>query len=135
MTDSAPEQEFGVTTAGGVPVVAGPAEIDIGNAHRLREALESAGSGQQILVADLSRTEFCDSSGLSALLMAHKRMHARGGELRLVLGGPVVRRLLALTGMDKIFRTWDSLAEALAAAPPDPASPPDPAQPAPPLAH
>ena len=129
MTDSAPEQDFPVTSAGGVPVVAVPAEVDIGNAHRLREALESAGSGQEVLVADLSQTEFCDSSGLSALLMAHKRMQARGGELRLVLGGPVVRRLLSLTGMDKIFRTWDGVPEALAAAPPDPA------QPAPPLAH
>ena len=65
----------------GVPVVTAPEEIDITNAPELRSALlEAAAHGHGTLVADLSRTQFCDSSGLHTLLAAHKRATAAGGE-------------------------------------------------------
>ena len=66
----------------GVPVVAAPEEIDITNAPELRSALlEAAAHGHRTIVADLSRTQFCDSSGLHTLLAAHKRATAAGGEI------------------------------------------------------
>ena len=70
----------------GVPVVAAPEEIDITNAPELRSALlEAAVHGHGMLVADLSRTQFCDSSGLHTLLAAHKRATAAGGDMLLVI--------------------------------------------------
>ena len=71
-----------------MPVVTTPEEIDITNAPELRSALlEAAAHGHGTLVADMSQTQFCDSSGLHTLLAAHKRATAAGGDMRLVLPG------------------------------------------------
>ena len=106
---------FTFKVASGVPVVAAPEEIDITNAPILRCALlEAAAHGHGTLVADLSRTLFCDSSGLHTLLATHKRAQAEGGELLLVVCGTAVLRVLALTGIDRMIPNFTTLAEALA---------------------
>ena len=108
------ESEFTVEVVSGVPVVTAPEEIDITNAPMLRSALlEAAAQGHGTLVADLSRTRFCDSSGLHTLLAAHKRAQAGDGELLLVLRGTTVPRVFALTGIDQMIPTFTSLAGAL----------------------
>jgi anti-sigma B factor antagonist len=113
--DSMPGQSpFAVRSLGGLPVVTAPAEIDIANAGELGAALLSAATGHPTIVADLGDTEFCDSSGLSALVMAMKRAHADGGELRVVARAPSVLRVFAVTGVDKVFRIFSSLPEAVA---------------------
>jgi anti-sigma B factor antagonist len=99
----------------GVPVVAAPEEIDITNAPELRSALlEAAAHGHGTLVADLSRTQFCDSSGLHTLLAAHKRATAAGGDMLLVIPGNAVLRVFTITGVDRIIPNFTSLEEALA---------------------
>jgi anti-sigma B factor antagonist len=99
----------------GVPVVAAPEEIDITNAPELRSALlEAAANGHGALVADLSRTQFCDSSGLHTLLAAHKRATAAGGDMLLVLPGNAVLSVFTITGVDRIIPNFTSLEEALA---------------------
>ena len=104
---------FPVEVAGGVPVVTAPEEIDITNADALRSALlEVAAHGT--LVADMTRTRFCDSSGLHALLAAHKRAQAQGGELLLVTPSAAVLRVLAITCIDRMIPNFTSLEEALA---------------------
>ena len=68
------DDRFPVERVSGVPVVATPEEIDITNAPGLRSALlEAAADRPGTLVADMTRTRFCDSSGLQTLLAAHKR--------------------------------------------------------------
>jgi anti-sigma B factor antagonist len=80
----------------------------------LRSALlEAAAQGHGTLVADLSRTRFCDSSGLHTLLAAHKRAQAGDGELLLVLRGTTIPRVFALTAIDQMIPTFTSLAGAL----------------------
>jgi anti-sigma B factor antagonist len=99
----------------GVPVVTAPEEIDITNAQEFRSALlEAAGRGHGSLVADLSRTQFCDSSGLHTLLAVHKRAQAAGGEMLLVIQGSAVLRVFTITGVDHIIPNFTSLEEALA---------------------
>jgi anti-anti-sigma factor len=66
----------------GVPVVAAPAEIDVGNADWLRTVLlEAACRGHATFVVDMTGTQFCASAGLSVLVRAHKRAVAEGAEL------------------------------------------------------
>jgi anti-sigma B factor antagonist len=106
---------FPVEMVNGVPVVAAPEEIDITNAAELRSALlEAAALGHRTVVADLSRTRFCDSSGLHTLLAAHKRATAEGGEMLLVIVGTAVLRVFALTCVDRIIPNFTTLEEALA---------------------
>jgi anti-sigma B factor antagonist len=107
--------KFPVEVVSGVPVVVAPAEIDITNAPDLRTALlEAAAHGPGTLVADLTRTQFCDSAGLYTLLAAHKRAQAEGGEMLLVIPGTAVLRVFAITGADRIIPNFASLEEALA---------------------
>jgi anti-sigma B factor antagonist len=106
---------FPVELVSGVPVVAAPEEIDITNAPELRSALlEAAAERPGTLVADLTRTQFCDSSGLHTLLAAHKRAQAEGGELLLVMPNAAVVRVFAVTGIDRMIPNFTSLEDALA---------------------
>jgi anti-sigma B factor antagonist len=110
-----PDDSFPVEVLGGVPVLAAPEEIDITNAEALRSALlTAAADGPGTLVVDMTRTRFCDSSGLHTLLAAHKRAQAEGGEVRLVISSAAVLRVFALTTADRMIPNFTSLAEALA---------------------
>jgi hypothetical protein len=56
----------------GVAVVSAPVEIDIANAEQLRAVLLEAGRrGHGTVVVDMTRTRYCDSAGVSALVAAH----------------------------------------------------------------
>jgi anti-sigma B factor antagonist len=109
------ELGFPVELVSGVPVVAAPEEIDITNAPDLSSALmRAAADGPATLVADLTRTRFCDSSGLHTLLAAQRRAQAEGGELLLVIPDVAVLRVFALTGIDRMIPNFTTLEEALA---------------------
>jgi anti-sigma B factor antagonist len=109
------EDKFPIEVVGGVPVLAAPEEIDITNAEALRSALlKAAADGHGTLVVDMTRTQFCDSSGLHTLIAAHKRAGAEGREVLLVIRGTAVLRVFSLTAMDRVIPNFTSLAEALA---------------------
>ena len=67
--------------ARGVPVVVAlPVEIDVTNCDQVHDQLIAAlEPGVGIVVADLTSTVFCDSSGVHAIMRAHERATARGG--------------------------------------------------------
>ena len=110
------EVRFPVETVSGVPVVVAPEEVDITNAAGFRTALlEAAGLGPGRLVVDMSRTQFCDTAGIHALVEAHKRAGAVDGEVRLVITGAAVLRIFAITGLDNVIPYFASLDDALAA--------------------
>ena len=109
-----PEISFPIEVIEGVPVVTAPEEIDITNAAGLRAALlEAAGPRHAMVVVDMSRTRFCDSAGLNALVTAGRRARADGGEVRLVVVGEAVARVVALTGVDRVIPIYASLEDAL----------------------
>jgi anti-anti-sigma regulatory factor len=65
----------------------------------------------------MTRTEFCDASGIRALLDSQKRALNDGSELLLAIVGPAVLRAFELIGADGMIRKFASLDEALAASP------------------
>jgi anti-sigma B factor antagonist len=108
------EASFPVEVVRGVPVVMAPEEIDIVNAGRLRAALlEAAAHGNGTLAVNMSQTQFCDSAGLHVLVRAHLRAEAGGGEVRLVIGDGHVRRMLAITGIDRMIPNFPALEQAI----------------------
>ena len=95
-------------------VVTLPAEIDITNAEAIGEALSSAiASGAGIVIADMTGTRFCNSSGISALVQAHRQAAANHAELRLVVLSASVLRALKLVRMDFLLPIYPSLDAAL----------------------
>ena len=100
-------------------VVALPAEIDMANAGQAGQQLGSAlAPGVKAVIADMTGTRFCDSSGISMLVRAHQQAAANGTELRLVVRSAAVLRALTLVKMDYLLPIYPSLSQALAAAPP-----------------
>lgn len=79
-------------------------EVDLYTAPQLRDQLIGAlEDGARRLFIDMSRVEFCDSTGISVLLSAMKRSRGKGGELELVAPRPAVTKVLEVTGLDEVF--------------------------------
>jgi anti-anti-sigma factor len=85
-------------------------DLDHTNAQRLRHAAQEAEIPPGgLLVVDLSRLEFCDSSGITALIAVRNRAEAAGGALVLVVVSAALRRLLNLTGLDQVLDVRDAV--------------------------
>ena len=89
-------------------------ELDIAAAPTLEEQLASVfADGPNMLVVDLRRLEFIDSTGLSVLVKANQRAEDGGLRFGLAGGGTQVRRLLSLTGIADRVTVADEPAELL----------------------
>ena len=87
-------------------------ELDYHTGPQLRACLDDAPC-QEGLVLDLSGITYCDSTGLSVLVHAHRRTKAAGVPLVLAGHAPEVSRLLSLTGLDRFFTSYDSVDAAI----------------------
>jgi anti-sigma B factor antagonist len=103
--------------SGQLVVVPLPAEIDISNSESVGAELGAAcASGAGVIIADLTSTAFCDSSGIRYLLLAHDQAAAHGAQLRLaVQPDGMVLRLLTLMGLHRVLQVHVGLDEATAA--------------------
>jgi anti-anti-sigma factor len=91
-------------------IVRMPDEIDIANAGRLvAELAVACDSGASLVVADMTRTTFCDASGARVLVVAQKRATESGVELRVAVASARVRRVLILLGLDTIVPIYPTL--------------------------
>jgi anti-sigma B factor antagonist len=92
-------------------------EVDVMTTPRVRAHLVALLSdGRPQVIVDLEGVSFLDSSGLGALVAALKLARSRGGELRLVCNEQrSVRKVLEVTGLDRVLQRYDTLAAALAA--------------------
>lgn len=88
--------------------------IDAVVAIEFKDAMRTqTDGGPDIVVLDLSRVDFIDSSGLGAIVAAMKHM---GADRKLALAGltPTVQRVFQLTRMDTVFSVFPTLDGALA---------------------
>lgn len=87
-------------------------EYDIARIGELERELAEA-HGSDIAFIDLSNVTYIDSSALSCLIRLKKRMNGGAGVIRLIAPQRNVRRLIELTGLEKIVEVQQSLREAL----------------------
>jgi len=89
--------------------------MDIATSPAVRGALvEAAERGQHDIIVDLTSVEFLDSTGLGALIGAHKRAKEHGGRVRLIAQEGQILRLLRITGLLGVFNVYHDLDSALA---------------------
>ncbi len=67
----------------------------------------------QKLIVDMTKVEFCDSSGLSALLIADRTMRQHGGSVHLVHVHKHVQDLMKITQLDRMFSIHKTVADAI----------------------
>jgi anti-sigma B factor antagonist len=90
-------------------------EVDLYSAPRLKELIGDLASGGRTRIAvELEGVEFMDSTGLGVLISGLKRCREAGGTLSLVSPTDPVRKVLGITGLDKVFPIHDSASEAIA---------------------
>ena len=104
-------------------VIAVSGEIDVYTAPKLREKLVSlVDSGNYRLIVDMEGVEFLDSTGLGVLVGGLKRVRAHEGWIDLVSTQGRILRIFRITGLNKVFSIYDTVAQAAAAhavSPPD----------------
>jgi anti-anti-sigma factor len=92
-----------------------PAEIDLGNSAAVGELLSAiVGQSPDVIAADMTATEYCDSAGIHAVARAHELAVASDVELRLVIGCSPVARILQLTGLDQVVPVYRDVQQSLA---------------------
>jgi len=100
----------------GCTIVTISGEVDIASAPALREQLLGLlRPGASRLVVDLSGVIFCDASVLAVLVGVARRAGLLGGVLRLAAPGPLMAKVLRLTGLDSRFEIFATVPEAIGA--------------------
>ncbi len=90
-------------------------ELDLATVEMLEAAVESAiSAGFNRMVIDLTAVSFMDSTGMRALLVTSQRLEGENGTLGVVLSGGPVARALAVTGVDRLLKLFDTVAAATA---------------------
>src|SRR5688572_13278312 len=100
----------------GVRLLEAFGELDLATAPKLCTYLDAARRERvKRLVVDLTGVDFCDSTGLRALLGASMEIRVSGGRLAVAClpGGPVAR-LFEMVGARETLGVFDSQREALA---------------------
>jgi anti-anti-sigma factor len=70
--------------------------------------------GVNKLIVDLSEVESCDSSGLSAILVANRIISANEGQIRLAAPSEKVHNLIRITQLDRVLPVTVTVEQALA---------------------
>jgi len=88
-------------------------QLDIDTATTLVGALEDLHQRETSrIVVDLAGIHFCDSTGLSALVLGYHRATRAGGYLRLAAPTPFLLRVLTVVGIRETVPVYRSVAAA-----------------------
>ncbi len=68
--------------------------------------------GANKLIIDMSDVESCDSSGLSAILVANRILNSTGGSMRIAAPSEKVSSLIRITQLDRVLNVCDTVDEA-----------------------
>ncbi|HKO27778.1 MAG TPA: STAS domain-containing protein [Solirubrobacteraceae bacterium] len=97
-------------------------ELDLVSSPALERAMEDqAQSDLELIVIDMRRLEFMDSTGLHTVLRIQQAAHDAGRRFALIRGPDQVQRLFDLTGLAETLTIVDSPDQLLEGwAPPEP---------------
>ncbi|MGY0070301.1 STAS domain-containing protein [Streptomyces sp. QTS137] len=86
------------------PVLEITGDLDYMTAPELRQVLDRLTlAAGQLLVLDLAGLEFCDSSGITALLVARNLATEQNGDMALAAVPDNTARILRIAGLDRVF--------------------------------
>jgi anti-anti-sigma factor len=105
-----------VRTENRAVVFAVEGELDLASSPTLEQELDRVRDADaDLLIVDLRRLRFMDSTGLHALVKANKRATEAGRRFAVVRGGAQIERLLNLTGVGELLIVADTPEELLQA--------------------
>lgn len=109
------------TELSGWTVLRPPGRLDLHLGRELtRHVHDLCGGGSSQIVLDLTDVSDADASGVGTLVGCLRTARAHGGDFRLAVVDPDLRKALRLLRADRIFRLHDTVHEAIAAGDPAP---------------
>lgn len=75
--------------------------------------LHHSNNGSNKFVIDLSHVKYCDSSGLSALLVGNRIIKEKEGSLNIFGLNPMVEKIISISQLDTVFNISESEETAL----------------------
>lgn len=72
-----------------------------------------AGNGEKNIILNLSNCRYCDSSGLSAILIANRLCKSAEGTFILTGMQTAVERLISISQLDTVLNITDTIEEAI----------------------
>jgi anti-sigma B factor antagonist len=91
-------------------VVSRVEKLDASNASELKSELNALNKqGINSIILDLSETRYCDSSGLSAILVANRLCKDTNGKFVLCSLQPNVLKMIGIAQLDKVLSIADSV--------------------------
>jgi len=104
VSDASATLELTVSQGDGETVITAAGELDVNTAPELREQLARLiNEGASHVAIDLGSVTFVDSTALSVLVSALKRLRQADGDLQLASPTPSVRRVFEITGLTRLF--------------------------------
>ena len=101
----------------GVPVLCLKGRLNQASADALHAAaMEIAGdNNEKSLVVDMGGVDFIASVGIRSLIRPSQALAMRGGKLAVANLNPQISEFFSLTGLDQMFRVYETVAEAATA--------------------
>jgi len=96
-------------------------ELDLSVADQLKRRLDAAASDDVDVLVCLERCDFIDSTGLAAIVFAHRLLTTKGHRLLICAPSHQVSRVLTITGLDDLVYASAEEARAATASPAAPA--------------
>ena len=90
-------------------------DIDLQSSPEARKVLLKYVSDKKTILVDLSKVEYIDSSGIASLVEALQTSRKEGSNLFLVEVSEAASRVLELARLDKVFKIFTTIEEALKA--------------------
>jgi len=103
-----------VNERGGAVIVAFEGDVDLQSSPDARKVLLECVERKLPVMADLSRVDYIDSSGIASLVESLQSARKAGCDLFLVSVSPSALRVLELARLDKVFTICDSIEDGLA---------------------
>ena len=75
--------------------------------------LDQSNKGSNTFVVDLSQIKYCDSSGLSALLVGNRILKDKEGQFIIFGLNPMVEKIINISQLDTVFNIFNSEDDAL----------------------
>jgi anti-sigma B factor antagonist len=89
-------------------------KLDASNASLLKDELTSLNKkGVNTLIINLTASKYCDSSGLSAILLANRICKDTNGKFVLVGLQASVQKLISISQLDKVLTITSTISEAV----------------------
>jgi len=91
-----------------IPVVDLAGDVDAFTCLKLREAIvDLVNEGESNVVIGMSNVNYIDSSGLGTLVGGLRRVSEKKGGLAISGAPPQIKRVLSITGLNKVFRLFE----------------------------